>query len=486
MMRVEGSQIELGQKIEKKLEVRIDKKYDVVIAGGGVTGFVAAVAAGRLGAQVLLVERKNFIGGNAAMGLQILGSHTITGIRVTAGIPGEFLRRLKATGGASDAVRDARVCSLIAVEPAWVKILALEMLQEAGVDVLLHTAITEALCQNQRVVGVLVNGTRGVLADVVVDTTGDGVVAALAGAPFEVGHENDGWVQPATLIFRMGNVDVERGRRALISMGHQIVHTELIESLGIPMAEFSPWGSKYFSANAFRDEVEQALRAGDLPVDFPQQRVIWSNLMVPGEAMILMAKVIGFDASGREQLSQAEQKAFRLVPTLVRFMRKYIPGFERAHLIDVAPQIGIRETRRIFGEYVLEESDILEGHRFADTIGLGGYYLDVHPPRGGDKKLESMRYPLEPFEIPYRCLLPQKVDQLLIAGRCASATAPAFGAIRVIPCCMVQGQAAGAAAALSAQKGLRLKDLPVETLQEMLRHQEAFLHPEDADTSLVF
>ena len=485
-MQVGGSRIELGKKIEHKLEVRIQKKYDVVIAGGGVTGFVAAVAAGRLGARVLLVERKNFIGGNAAMGLQILGSHTITGMRATAGIPGEFLRRLKAVGGASDAVRDARVCSLIAVEPAQVKILALEMLKEAGVDVLLHSAITDVLCQGRRVAGVVVNGAMGVLAKVVVDTTGDGLVAALAGAPFEVGDKNDGWVQPATLIFRMGNVDVERGRQALIARGHQIVHTEFIKSLGIPMSEFSPWGSKYFSANAFRSEVEQALRAGDLPADFPQQRVIWSNLMVPGEAMILMAKVIGFDASGGEQLSQAEQKAFRLVPILVRFMRKYIPGFEEAHLIDVAPQIGVRETRRIFGEYLLTETDILEGRRFVDAIGLGGYYLDVHPPRGGDKTLESMRYPLEPFEIPYRCLLPQKIGQLLMAGRCASATAQAFGAIRVIPCCMVQGQAAGAAAALSVQKGLCPKHLPMEDLQETLRHQEVFLHPEDTDTSLLF
>ena len=145
-MQLENSPIRLGRKIEKKLQVRIDDKYDVVVAGGGVTGLIAALAASRLGARVLLVERKNFIGGNAAMGLQILGSHTTTGIRATAGIPGEFLRRLKALGAASDAVRDARVCSLIAVEPAWVKILALQMLEEAGVDVWLHSSITDALC----------------------------------------------------------------------------------------------------------------------------------------------------------------------------------------------------------------------------------------------------------------------------------------------------------------------------------------------------
>ena len=135
----------------------------------------------------------------------------------------------------------------------------------------------------------------------------------------------------------MGNVDVERGRQALISMGQPIIHSRFIESLGIPRSQFSPWGSSYFSANAFRQEVEQARQAGDLPANSPQQRVIWSNLLVPGEAMVLMAKVIGFDASRSQQFCQAERAALRLVPTLVAFLRKYIPGFEESHLIDVAP-----------------------------------------------------------------------------------------------------------------------------------------------------
>jgi len=167
-------------------------------------------------------------------------------------------------------------------------------------------------------------------------------------------------------------------------------------------------------------------------------------------------------------------------------MRKYIPGFEEAHLIDVAPQIGIRETRRIRGDYTLSEDDILEGNRFADSIGLGAYYLDIHPPQGGDKTIESMRYPLEPFEMPYRCLLPRAIEGILIAGRCSSATAQAFGATRVIPSCMVQGQAAGSAAALCARLGTMPRQLNVETLRESLRAQGVFLHPEEADDRLEF
>ena len=486
MIQLDEKALEVGQKIEKKHEIRVVDEYDVVVAGGGVAGFAAAVAAGRFGAKVLLVERKNFIGGNAAMGLQILGTHTITGKRASAGIVGEFLRRLKAMGAASDAVRDARICSFVTVEPAWVKVLSQEMLEEAKVRVLLHSGVTDVICRGKSVQGVVVNGIKGIRCKVVVDTTGDGIIAAMAGAPFILGDESDGWLQPASLIFRMGNVNVENGRKALIEFGHQIINEEFINSLGVPKSEFSPWASEYFNCNAYRKEVSEAIRVGDLPADFPQQRVIWYSLIVPNEAIVLMAKVIGFDASQTEQLSEAEQRAMKMVPVLVAFMRKYIPGFESAHLIDVAPQIGIRETRRIIGEYVLEGNDILEGRRFLDNIGLGAYYTDIHPPRGGDKTIESMKYPLETYEMPYRCLLPKEVDQVLIAGRCSSATAEAFGAVRVIPSCMVQGQAAGSAAALCARSGITPKEISIDALQDSLRDQNVFLHPEDSDTKLVF
>lgn len=497
MIRTDKRDFGIGESIEKRSEIVISDDYDVVVAGGGVAGFAAAVAAGRLGARVLLVERKSFVGGNAAMGLQVLGTHTITGRRATAGIPAEFLSRLKKLGAASDAVLDARVCSLVTVEPAWVKVLAGRMLKDAGVMVLLHSGITDVFCDQgathvpersvrNQVVGVLVNGTKGVRARVVVDTSGDGAIAAFAGAPFDLGTENDGWLQPMTLIFRMGGVDVTKGRRALLDSGRQIVNDAFLESIGVDKSNYAPWGSEYFNANGFREQVEEAIHVGDLPPDFPQQRVIWSNLMTPNEAMVLMAKVIGMDGSQIEDLSHAEARALEMVPVLVAFLRKYIPGFEHAHLIDAAPQIGIRETRRIKGEYILNEEDILESRRFPDSIGLGAYYLDIHPPKGGDKTLESMRYPLEPFEMPYCCLVPLEIDGVLIAGRCSSATAGAFGATRVIPSCMVQGQAAGSAAALSVQLDVAPRNVPIDILQELLRDQGVFLRSEETDTSLVF
>lgn len=486
MSHVQETHHRVGKDIRRCILAPVVDECDVIIAGGGIAGFAAAVTAGRLGADVVLVEPRNFVGGHAAMGLPMLGTHTITGMRATAGIVEEFLGRLKSLGAATDAVRDARICSFVVLDPAWVKLVALEMLREAGVRVLLRSRVTDVVCESGTVLGVLVNGTTGILGKAVVDATGDGVVAAMAGAPWELGEGNNGLLQPATLLFRMGNVDVQRGHAALLATGDQVFHRELIASLGIDPSTLAPWGSRYFNANAFRKEVREAIQAGDLPVDYPQQRVIWWNAIAPHEAFVLMAKVTGYDGSRVEELSEAEQRAMHTIPTLVTFMQKYVPGFERAYLIDVAPEIGIRETRRIRGDYVLTEPDVLTGTRFRDSIGLGGYYLDVHPPQGGDKSVESMRYPLEPFQIPYRCLVPQEVEGVLVAGRCISTTSRAFGATRVMSCCMVLGQAAGTAAALCADLDTTPRRVPIDALQTSLRHQRVYLHPEDSDSELSF
>jgi hypothetical protein len=485
-MRTDRAAVTVGERLSRTVDIRIADDYDVVVVGGGVAGVAAAIAAGRLGARVLLVERKNFLGGNAAMGLHINGPHTITGKRATGGIPEELFGRMKVLGAASDVVLDARICSFLVVEPAWTKIVAQQMVMEAGVTVMLHSGVTDVIMHESAVIGVVVNGTRGIACRTVVDTSGDGVVAAMAGAPFEIGHENDGWAQPSTLVFRMGNVDTDRAHQALLEPGRYIYHAAFFESLGLDKKRYAPFSGKYINANGFREELLAAIEAGDLPTDLPQQWVIWSSLLVPGEVNVLMAKVIGLDASQTESLSESELRAMALVPQLVTFMQKYIPGFEQSHLIELAPQIGIRESRRIFGEYLLNEHDVLNGHHFPDSIGLAGYYLDTHPPRGENKKLESMQYPLEPFQMPYRSLVPLEVDGVLLAGRCSSANAKAFGAIRVIPPCMVQGQAAGTAAAIAAYQGIAPRTLDVTDVQASLREQGALLYPEDADESLVF
>jgi hypothetical protein len=165
----------------------------------------------------------------------------------------------------------------------------------------------------------------------------------------------------------------------------------------------------------------------------------------------------------------------------MNFFQRYIPGFDKSHLIDISPFLGVRETRRVLGDHFLTDEDILSGSGFPDTIGLGAYYLDVHPPRGGDKTVESMQYPLAPYQLPYRMLLPQNVDGLLTTGRCVSCNQRAFGAIRIIPTCMVTGQAAGTAAAMAAVKQLTPREIDVKKLQQSLEESGAFIRPEQAD-----
>ncbi len=171
---------------------------------------------------------------------------------------------------------------------------------------------------------------------------------------------------------------------------------------------------------------------------------------------------------------------------LLEFYRRYIPGFQSCHLIDLAPDLGVRETRRIFCDHFLTDGEVLSGQRFSDTIGMGTYYLDVHPPRGGDKTLESMEYPLAPFELPYRMLLPRGVEGIVLAGRCASANQRAFGSIRVSATCMVMGQAAGTAAATAAKAGVPPREIDVGELQAQLLQDGALLHPEQSDGAFEF
>ena len=486
MIGVPGTRLEPETRPDPRAAPDAAGKCDVLVVGGGVAGVSAALAAARTGARTVLVERRNFVGGNAAMGLPLLGFHSITGKRGAAGLAEELVSRLKHYQAATDAIADARICSFVVVEPGWVKVVAFQMLERAGVEVLFHSVVTGVLADGGPVRGVVVNGRRALHCKTVVDASGDGVIAAMAAAPFEIGDANDGWAQPSTLIMRLGGADTERARRAIIETDQQIVNDAFLESIGLDKRRTSPWASPYYYCNGFRAEVAQAKADGVLPPDFAQARAIFANLLAPGEVIASMAKVVGRNAAADQGISDAEADASRLVAPIMEFFTRYLPGFENCHLIDLAPQIGVRETRRIIGEHVLSDTEILAGARFRDSIGLGTYYLDVHPPRGGDKTIESMQYPLEPFELPYRMLLPRDVEGLVLAGRCAAANQRAFGSVRVSVTCMVMGQAAGTAAALAAKSGSTPRQTDLDELQGRLVEAGALLHPEQADERFDF
>jgi ribulose 1,5-bisphosphate synthetase/thiazole synthase len=405
--------------------------FDVVVAGGGASGFVAAVSASRLGARTLLVEHANCLGGTGTYGMvaQWIGFYN-RNRRVVDGIAGELARLVESLGGSEGfrkylmAEASASPIPLIhfAFNPEVVKMACDRIVEAAGVQLRLHSRVVAPIMEGDRIRGVVVEdcgGRAALTAKVVIDATGDAFVAHSAGvrmADPEVSSLREG--QPFTLMFRLSNVDVAAFR-------------------AIP-----------------RDSKRELALEG-----LAQGRIFWESLSfcsTPGntDAICLMSRVSGFDATNPEDLTQGELEGRRQVQSIVRFLREKVAGFQNAVLAAIAGHIGVRETRRILGEYTLGEADILAGVRFPDSIALGAGPLDIHEAGGTGI---SLHVPDQPFEIPMRCLIPQNRNGLLVTGRAISATRSANGGARHMATAMALGEAAGVLAALTA----RSADAPV-------------------------
>lgn len=421
---------------------------DVVVAGGGPAGVCAAIAAARAGARATLLERAAFLGGTAtgAMMASFMGFYW-RDTRVTGGIGYEITRRLVDAGGATDfldytmgeAAGNPFVQRTFPFDPEVLKPVLDDMVSEAGVDVWLHTQAVDPIVTDGRAGGVIAQGVMdrtAIFAPVTVDTGGNGVLARGAGAEFQNASDDRHDLQPMTLMARLSNVDVARFR-------------------ALPRAE------------------KQRLSKHGMATGELAQRIM-SLVSSPSgnDAFILMTRVSGWDGADERDLTRAEMEGRRQLRGVLRFLRREVPGFERCELTATAPWIGVRETWRIVGDYVLEAEDVLAGRQFPDAIAQGGGPLDLHHPRGGGLTLTE---PPTPFSTPYRCLLPRGVEGMLVGGRCASATGEAMGALRHMGSAMALGQAAGAAAALATAQGIPPRKIDPHDLRRALRAQDAVI-----------
>lgn len=431
---------------EPSRETEILGEYDVVVAGGGPAGICSGLASARAGMKTLLIEQFNCLGGMATAGLHqkiavFYGSGGMN--EIAGGIPKEIADRAVRDWGA-----DYRPGGLF-VEVEGFKCLLDDMAEESGLKLLYHSLVAETLCENDAVNGVILQNKSGrfaVPAKRVIDCTGDGDVAFRARCRMMHGRPEDGRMQPVTLMYRVGGVDWPSVERYLASDPRLETFCREAAERGL----MRPWQS-------------QLMGFWWIPSRPDQVGINFTHMHLDGSSTFDMTTA---SIEGRRQVQEA-----------VRAMREMTPGFEASYLIDTAQYVGIRETRRIFGEYVLTVDDIRNQTIFEDSIGLGAAFVDIHNTEGPgmDRKsgftLPSGGY----YSIPYRTLVPEAVDGLLVAGRCHSATHEAAGSTRWMTQCMVMGQAAATAAALSIRDNVMPRHVSVSKLQDALQSAGAIL-----------
>ncbi len=411
---------------EAQRDLPVMGDVDVLVCGGGPAGIGAATAAARTGARTLLLERYGFLGGMATGGLVIPHFDCF----LNDGLNKEIIARLverKAWGAPHWKIN---------FDPEQFKHVSEAMVLESGSDVLYHSLAVAAIMDGDRLRGAVIDtksGRYAVLAKVVVDCTGDGDVAARAGAAFAKGRDQDGRMQPLTMMFRLGGLS-------------------WVQTTGTDLCE----------------KVEQAIAAHGHHYRLPFKRPWLLHTPNPDEALVQYVHVRGVDGTDVRELTRAEIDARRQVQAAVDFLRAYVPEFRNAYLIETACEIGVRETRRVLGEYVLTGDDCIEGRSFPDAIANSSFGIDIH----NLDSLEQTGIKLKgAYDIPYRCLVPRTIEQLLVAGRCISGTHEAHASYRVKGPCLATGQAAGTAAALAVRHDTTPRRLNVDALRGELMRQ---------------
>lgn len=420
---------------------------EIIVAGGGMSGVAAAIAAKKHGADVLLIEQYGFFGGTSTASMVSpfmnfsAGNH-----QLVYGVFQEMLDELHKYGGRKAGSR--------AFDSETLKVVLFDMLDKYKVDYLLHTYLTGVIREGNLVKEIITeskSGKQNYSAKFFVDTSADADLAAKAGVPFEIGRQKDGLTQAMTLMFRIANVNM---KKVLEYCRRNPENYSFIEEdiNGVSIA-------------GFKKEIEEERKTGkfDNPLDY----IFFVTTHRDDLVIVNTTRSLKVSGLSNIDLSRASSEGHKNAWQIHQLLKKKVEGFEDSYISNTATQVGVRETRRIIGDYTMTGMDVVSATKFDDRIARGSYPIDIHDPTGSGGEMIRLKEG-EYYDIPYRSLIPQGVDNLIVAGRCISATHEAQASIRITATCTAMGEAAGNAAGLCIKNNLGTRELNIKELQKFI------------------
>lgn len=462
----------------------IKKEYDVIVAGGGMSGTCAAIAAARNDMSVLLIDQNGYLGGTlTANGVGPMMTFFAGEKQVIQGIGEEIVKRLKERGYSPGHVYDSThyISYVTPFSAEGLKIVLDEMAIDSNVTLLYHTYIIGINKNGNTIKSIdIVNkdGISTINAKIFIDATGDGDLAVEAGIPFTLGRESDNATQPLTMNMKVYGVDTSKLKKTVLQnpkkfprLNRDIEVMKKVEAL---------------SFVGFEEEFKRAKELGEITI--PREDVLFFETSTPGEYIINTTRIINENGASALGLTNAEIIGRKQCEELYKFLIKYVPGFENSKIAYTGPSVGVRGSRQIQGVYKLTGEDLLEQKRFNSVIAHSGYPIDIHNPKGEgtlsvhvNKQEESKEAKLDRstfdsyYSIPYEIMITKEIQNLIVTGRCVSASFEAQAAIRTTPTMTALGQAAGTAAALAIQTNQSVNKIDIKNLQNLLIAQGSYI-----------
>lgn len=458
--------------------------YDVVVVGGGMAGVMAAIAAGRNGAKTLIIDQNGYFGGTlTANGVGPMMTFFAGEKQVITGLGEEMVKRLVERKYSPGHVLDSTnyISYVTPFSAEGLKIILDEMIAEANVEVLFHTYLIDVKKLEHSIDGILVankDGVSKISSRVFIDATGDGDLAVMADVPFQLGRESDNAMQPMTMNLKVYNVDTAELRHTVLQ--NPAKFPRLNRDLSVMK------DTEILSFVGFDDEFKKAKAEGR--INIPREDILFFETNTPGEFILNTSRIINESGVSAKGLTKAEMIGRKQCEELVEFLVTSIPGFKNAKVAYTGPSVGVRGTRQIKGVYTLTNEDVLENKQFSSTIAHSGYPIDIHNPKGegtlsvhSNQEEEVAHAEFDKaifdsyYQIPYEIMVTNEIKNLIVTGRCVSASFEAQAAIRTTPTMTALGQAAGTAAAMAAEKQLDVKKIAIDELQTTLINQGSFI-----------